>query len=297
MEIGLSASGELLPVDLIHRGVLRSDLTPVPRTLELTVDLLDDMEQRLAVGASVWAGSEWLEYRVAKTEPHVPLGQVQGERQRQGMSVTAILADCAGLAYPCERAVVQYGKTFSAAYRAAGGRLPFAADLPLPAFVCFVGQFATRSLAQVLQEAGAALVLRDGQASVMRLRDLLKEPPQESIEQVASTARVDSDLLELHAVPTFYSLDDAGAVMMGDRARGRSMQFMPRASQTNLNSASHVPVQRQVLPCAYAPHVRAGDVIEVMGQPLFVITGAHAWARQEGVVSARSQLWLGGINE
>lgn len=297
MDVGLSQGGDLLPVDLIHKGVLRSDLTPVPRTLELTVDLLDDLEQRLAVGESVWAGHEWLEYRVVKTAPHVPLGQVQGERQRQAMTVTAILADCAGLAFPCERAVVQYGKPFSAAYRAAGGRLPFAADLPLPEFVCFVGQYATRMLAQVLQEAGAALVLRDGKASVIRLRDLLKELPQDSIGQVASTARVDSDLLELNTVPTGYSLDDAGAIVMGDRARGRSLQFMPRASQTNLNSASHVPVQRQALPCAYAPHVRAGDVIEVMGQPLFVITAAHAWERLEGVVEARSQLWLGGINE
>lgn len=297
MDIGLSAAGDLLPADMIHRGVLRSDLAPVPRTLELTVSLADDLEQRLAVGQSVWAGYEWLEYRVVKTTPHVPLGEVQGERQRQGMTVTAILAACADLAYPCERAVVQYGKTFAAAYRAAGGRLPFAADLALPSFVCFIGQYATRPLAQVLQEAGAALVLRDGRASVIRLRDLLKEPPQESIEQVASTARVDSDLLELHTVPAFYSLDDAGAVVMGDRARGRAMRFLPRASLASLNNASHVPVQRHTLPCAYAPHIRAGDVIEVMGEPVFTITAAHAWERLEGVIESRSQLWLGGVNQ
>src|SRR5690606_42125205 len=117
MDIGLSADGDLLPVDLIHRGVLRSDLTPLPRTLELTVDLLHDLEQRLAVGESVWAGHEWLAYRLVKTAPHAPLAQVQGQRQRHAIAATAILAASSGPAYPGGRAGVQYRQAVPAAYR------------------------------------------------------------------------------------------------------------------------------------------------------------------------------------
>ena len=62
MNVYLSENGDQLPSDVVLKWVGRSDLTPVPRSIEFTAKLIDGVQEKLKVGASFWSGRENLRY-------------------------------------------------------------------------------------------------------------------------------------------------------------------------------------------------------------------------------------------
>lgn len=295
MNILLKENGEQLPTDVVLSWVLRSDLAPVPRTVEFRVKLIDGMEKRLVKGATIWTGRENLAYEIVFTDKAQPLGQVQGRNQQQAMNVIALLHSCANVAKPRQTAVVQEGRTFGEAYRACGAYTSIANDFLVPRFTCFRGFEPSPHLAQVLQEEGAALVLRKGQVSAMRLVDLMAQVPVDDIGQVDSTAKIESEMHQFQQVPSFFSTNDKADIVSGAMSQGRRMQFQPGLDVRQLRNASSVLVRTKTVDSMICQHIMAGDVLRVAGENLVVLTAAHAMDNNEGAVEDRSRLWLGKL--
>lgn len=295
MNVYLREGGDLLPTDVLLKWTGRSDLTPIPRSLELTVKLIDGVQEKLKVGASIWAGRENLRFEVVKTDRAQPLGQVQGKNQQQAMKVTALLHRCAAVARPLNSAVVLSDTTLGAIYRACGAFMPVASDFAVPRFTCFKGKEPSYQLAQALQEEGAALVLRGGSIMAMRLTDMAKQAPVADIGQVDSSAKIESEFLQLQDIPSFYSVNDQAAIIRGQMGQARRVAFLARADERQLRNASCVLVRSKTVDSTICQQIQAGDVLRVAGENLVVITAAHAFENNEGAQESRSRLWLGSL--
>lgn len=295
MNVYLSEGGNMIPTDVMLKWVGRSDLTPIPRSIEFTVKLIDGVQEKLKVGASIWSGRENLRYEVVKTDRAQPLGQVQGKSQQQAMKVTALLESCASVARPLNSAVVLTNTTLGAIYRSCNAFMPVASDFAVPRFTCFKGREPSYPLAQALQEEGAALVLRNGKIMAMRLTDMAKQAPSADIGQVDSSAKIESEFLQLQDIPSFYSVNDSAAIVRGQMGQARRVAFMARADERQLRNASCVLVRSKTVDSTVCQQIQAGDVLRVGGDNLVVITAAHAFENLEGAQESRSRLWLGSL--
>ncbi|QIB08980.1 hypothetical protein GZ982_29980 (plasmid) [Pseudomonas fluorescens] len=295
MNVYLSENGDQLPTDVVVRWVSRSDLTPIPRNLEFTVKLIDGVEAKLKRGATIWSGRENLPYKIVKTQKAPPLGEVQGKEQQQAMSVIALLASCAPLAEPSAQAVVMRDAPFSAVLRSCGAYLRIGSDFSVPRFTCLRGTQPSYGVATVLQEEGAALVLVGGRLQVMRLTDLARQSPVDDIGQVDASAKVDSEFLELQQVPSWYSVNDSGAIVTGQMGESRVINFMPRGDQRQLRNASCVLVRSKTVDSQQCQQIQAGNVLTVGGENLVVITAAHAAIQKTGAMESYSRLWMGKL--
>lgn len=284
-----------VPTDVVIRWVSRSDLTPVPRSLEFTVKLIDGVEARLTRGAKVWSGRENLAYKIVKVTRDRPLGEVQGREQQQAMSVIALLDSCAPLAEQLDKAVVLRNSAFSNILRSCGAAMRIGSDFTVPRFSCFRGTQPSYQVATVLQEEGAALVLVNGQLQVMRLTDIARQAPVDDIGQVDSSAKIDSEFLELQEVPSWYSVNDAGGIVAGQFGESRVIRFMPRGEPHQLRNASCVLVRSKTVDSQQCQQIQAGNVLRVAGENLVVITAAHAAAQKTGAMESYSRLWLGKV--
>jgi hypothetical protein len=286
---------ELLPGDMVARCVVRSDLSPVPRTVELTVRMKDDIEKRLKEGAYFWAGWEVLKYRVIKTQ-RVKSGMIQGGEEVGAWSVVALLDSCAEIAFRRSKAVIREDALLGEVYRECGASVSIADDIRVARFSCFVGQVPSFYIAQALQEEGACIVLRDKRVSVTRLYDLFKQSPKDSIGQTDTTDKIESEFLERHEIPAFYSVNDDGDIVDGDFSLTRAIAYQPRSDERVLRAMSRVLATRRIISSRMAAQINAGDIIDVAGDKFAVITAAHVSEAQEGITDTSTRLWVGSLN-
>lgn len=296
MNVYLNDGKDQLPGDLLLETVLRTDLAPVPRTLEFSVRLKSGLEAKLADRTPVWCGREHLKYVIVKRERGHPAGVVQGEDALQVGTYTAFLEGFEALAGPRSRAVIQHKASLGALYLACGARVNIGNDFTVARFAALVGDVPTYPLAIALQEEGAAMVLREGRMSIERLQNLLQQEPVDGIGQFDSSAAQGSELLERHEIPMGYSVNSGGAVVRGNYDIPRRVAFMPHHDERMLYNLSRVAVTRRIINSQMAQHIRAGDVVDVNGIKQLVITGAHRFRAREGITETLSRFWVGDLS-
>lgn len=296
MNVFLADNGEQLPGDLLLEWVNRSDLAPIPRTLEFVVRIKDDLEARLSVGTPVWTGWEHLKYTIVKRERASPTGQVQGADVLQAMKLTALLDSCKAIAEPRRRAVIGHNTSLGSLYRSCGAQVAIGNDFTVNRFACLVGDIPSKAIAVALQEEGAALVMRKGRMSIERLHNLMTQAPLDTIGQSDSTAAHDSALLEQHEIPMCFSLDAMGGVVRGDFSTIRNARFIPGMDARTLHNLSHVLITRKIADSQLAQQILAGDIVTVAGKNLLVITAAHRFRQREGITDTASRFWLGEVS-
>lgn len=298
MNVYLKENGEdLLPGDMVVRSVLRADLAPVPRTIELSVKLKDGIEDRLKEGAFFWTGWENLKYRVVKVERAKGAGMIQGKDEMGVLNITALLASCAQVSFRRSKAVVRENFSLGALFRECGADVAIAADFPVKRFTCLVGQVPSFYLAQAMQEEGACLVLRQGRLLIARISDLMKQDAVDIIGQTDTSDLIESEFIERHDIPAFFSTNDAGAFVSGDTSKVRDLRFHPRADERVLRSMSKVLVTRRIVDAQLSQTINAGDIIDIDGTKLLVITAAHVAETDDGgITRTNSRFWVGSPN-
>ena len=142
-------NGKQIRGDLIKSAVLRSDMTPVPLTLDADIRGGDEeMDALLAEGKKLSTSAGDLLHivksvRVAGRNP-------QGEREMVAFRVTALLESCLGVALVRQRAIIKESAALSVIYRAAGATLKaLDADFPVPRFYCPIGETPSFHIARV----------------------------------------------------------------------------------------------------------------------------------------------------
>ena len=287
--------------DLIMRLVLRTDLTPVPATVELTVRQTEETQALLTEGAVIRVGSEQVAFTLVKVQHADDSGRgggahVQGDRLLSSISATGLLASCEPMARPLARAVIRERTTLGAIYRACGAQARIDGDFTAPMFSAFVGMTPSFEVARVLQEEAGALVYDAGRIGFRRLTELRDARASQAVRGEA-TERLASAFLERQAIPFGVSTAPTNALVIGRRGVARRAVYRPRADARLLNNLGMALVMSRKLRNALSPEINAGARIDVDGEPYIVITAAHvlAW-EQPGRQETYSLYWLGEVS-
>lgn len=294
------ANGQQIRGDLVRSAVLRSDLAPVPLTLEADIRSGDaSMDALLKEGQVLSTGGGDALHIVKSVRSSGR--HTQGERALEGVRVTALLSACKEAGYVRRQAIIKEGASLSAIYKAAGATIKeIGADLAVARFCCPVGQVPAFQMAQVLQEEGSAVRWKGGRLVVTRLPDLFKQTPVMTLPDNASDD-TDSGFLERHQVPWFFSLDANGAAVFGNRDKPRTVRYVPFKDAQRLRNMTRCLVRRKTVRIDYNSRIGAGDLVAFAGgAKLAVITVAHVFSSGSddgGSSDTYSKLWLGELEE
>lgn len=291
------APGATAPIrgDLLVRAVLRSDLTPVPQTIEFEVrDTIDSTA--IKTGALCRVGREGLEFLIIKETAGGDDGRTQGDRPVKSRQFVGILASCAPVASCLQRSIVRYSSPLGEIYRACGAQVRIDSEFTVSVFAAYKGMVPSFEIAKALQEEAGALVVIDGRVSFRRLADMTAQAAVVTMSESSAIA-VESEFMERHAVPFAFSTNASGGFEMGRSESGRNVIYRPRASQRILNNLSTALIMRRKAQSAFAPHIMAGMRVDIAQKPYVVITAAHVFEAggdgQEGEQTTR--LWLGEV--
>lgn len=287
-------NGKQLRGDLVKSSVLRSDLAPVPVTLEAEIRVDDDLARMLAEGAVLVTGAgDGL--RIVKSVRAVERA-TEGARESSVVRITAMLDACHGVAFVRGRAIIKENASLAAIYRAAGASIRAVdADFPVPRFTCLAGSTPSFHIARILQEEGGVVRWKGGRLEFMRLSAIFRQKAAGNLPSNASDD-LESGFLERHEIPSFFSLAPDGSFMRGDVSAPRDVRFAPFTNVLRLRNMTQCLVQRKVMKIDYAAQLCAGDLVEfVGGKPLCIITAAHVFENGEDGNSQYTRLWLGAI--
>ena len=286
---------KLVRGDFIKRAILRTDLAPVPVTLEATIRVDSDSRQHFVVGSVINTYSGY-ELEIIKSKSGGS-GNVQGGQQAEFTTFIAVLRCVREIAYVKTKAIIKANAALSEVYRSTGAKLKgIQGDFPVSRFVCLAGEVPSYHIARALQEGGGVVRWKSGRLEFMTLRGLFTQKPATTIS--GPTEDVQSGFLERHEIPFFYSLDADGAFVYGNRAKERSARFQPGVSEISLRNMTSCLVLTKTAQVNYDERLAAGDIAEIPGSdPLVIMTGATLFAAGvDGDPPEQStQLWLGRL--
>lgn len=285
--------------DIIKSAVARSDMSPVPFTFEADIRADEEMRKHLAEGKTLTVGRDGDVVRIIKSQRIVGR-EAQGQHDTGAIRVTALLDACHQASFVRQRAIIKENCTLLEAYRAFGAVVKgIESDFQIPRFYCPVGQTPTFQVARALQEEGGALRWKSGRLKFFRLPDLLKQAPVTAIPDNA-IENVESGFLERHIVPWFFSTNDAGGIVFGNRDKPRMAAYAPFKNALRLRNMTRCLVLKKTAKLGFSAQINAGDVVSVASEkPLVVITAAHVFENNvDGDGSNQySRLWLGSVEE
>ncbi|MCA8037132.1 hypothetical protein LGM46_29630 [Burkholderia arboris] len=282
--------------DFVLSADLRFDLAPIPATFEARLRITPQTAADYRDNALITVNE--MPFRIIKSEPSPNAGGVQGSSPIAAVSIVALPEGCQAVARPLTRAVVFRNAGLAAIYRACGATVPLDGDFVVGRFSCFIGSVPTYRIAQVLQEESAVVTWRKGRLSATRLRELFQQQPLDALD-IESADDVYSGFLEADQIPAYFSVGPDGAFVQGQRSGApQAMQYSPRKNVRELNAMNRVMVRRKVVSGVLNPTIRAGDLFDVRGTPLAVMTAVHHMENDTDGQGMRqlSKFWLGGLS-
>lgn len=296
MIIVIGDTGKLIPTSELISATYRTDLVPVPATLELTVRNHPDLVDALVEGAELLVGDLSIPLTIIKVQP-LQTQTIKDDRRVGGIALVAVLSGCQGLIEPMNKAVILEQTTFLSAFRSCGGRMGSSDDLPLPYFVCLKGGVPTIEIAKRCQQEAAVVRLSGKRLAVSKITDLLNAPVVEKYDPSAVTWLKNQMIQNLH-VPSFVSIDPDGSTVYGtDTTQSRPVDYRPRMTQRQLKNLEKVLIHRGTMTRPLNMERQAGDVILVGTEKLLILTAAHRF--DSGALGGNSvmasRFWLSSL--
>ncbi|HWX01560.1 hypothetical protein [Collimonas sp.] len=297
MQIILS-SGVALHGDLLLSACLHSDLAPVPMTLEAIVRASDETIAALKQGEKISLASEGYEFRIVQVKRNKASPNVQGDDMVAVLHIVALFEPCHQIAFRRKTAVIKEGATLGSIYGACGARVKINADYSIARFACLAGGVPSYEIAKVLQEEGGAIYTDGREVTFTRLQDIFKQEPILSLEY-DTTENIESGFMERHEVPSFFSIDAAGAFVYGNSSKVRVIGYQPRTDVRVLWNMTRTLVQKKIMTTDYLPAANAGRAIEIERVKYAIITAAHAFEGGSDGGDSRmyTKFWLGAMEE
>lgn len=290
-------SASPLPPAAVVRVTLRSDLTPIPLTIEIEARRAS-ADAELAQGRVVRVGVDGPSFVLVKgsERPNREASDVRADVTRR---VIGLLEPCISIARPLQRAVYREGASLGAIYRACGAMVRIDDDFTVPVWACYKGMLPSVEIAKALQEeAGALVVGARGRIAFRRLRSMIEGPAGAALREDATEA-VESSFLEDNLLPWAFSTAADGSMVLGRREAARGVTYRPRADARVLANLGTALVLRRRAVVPLDMNLAAGMRVDVAGEALVVITAAHVFdAGTDGQGGQQStHLWLGAISQ
>jgi hypothetical protein len=289
-------NGKQIRGDGIRSAVYRSDLAPIPATLEIEIRDDNDIRRFIVEGKTIEANGD--RFRIVKSNL-VTDRESQGKRGISFTHVIGLLESCHTAAFVRQKAIIKENASLAEIYRAAGASIrAIDADFPVPRFYCQIGQAPTFPIAQILQEEGGVVRWKSGKMRFFRNQDLFRQKPVMTLPDNADE-NVVSGFQERHEIPWFYSTAPDGSFVHGNRTKSRSAGYSPHKNSLRLHNMTRCLVRQKISKIHFSGRLAAGDLIDISGSKALVITtAAHIWqSGTDGLVGTGqyTRLWLSGL--
>ena len=282
--------------EIIKLGVVRSDLAPIPETVELDIRLDDSNRDLVKESRKLYVGSGRAFY-ILKSEVKRENKQ-QGSRLIESVSITGVMEELHPLTFVRDRAIYLENTTFTEIYRACGCKLKSGIlnDVKIPLFQSFVGDTPTFAIAKLFQEQGGVLRARaTGQLEFLRVPAIFEQEPAASLA-ANLTEEIQSGFIERHELPYFFSVDQGNSFLLGNSTKPRHVRYVHRTPEDVLRNMTRVLIQKKRARLDLNLSLCAGDCIAVNdGNRYALLTAAHVYSGgiDDAELSQYSRLWLG----
>lgn len=292
----IAKTGQPIDGSLLLSATFRTDLVPVPASLEFTTKSSAQLDTALVVGAEVLVGESSLSMTLVRVQPLKTQTIKDGSRVG-GLACIAVLSGCLRLIDPINRAVILQAATIGGAMRACGASLAFDGDLSIAQFVCLKGQLPTVELAKRLQQEAAVILLSGGRLSAVRIDALMTSEPVARFDP-SSVVWIDSPVVTALSTPSFVSVAADGSTIEGEQTSDcRPVCYYPKMNERQLKNMQKVLICRGVMTRPLDHSLQAGRVIWVGERRLVVLTAAHRTDTGAigGNASHVSKVWLASL--
>lgn len=288
----------LINSQFIKKFILRSDLVPIPVTIEADIRVQPDSQGYFDEGKLLQTANGD-EFSIIKSKL-ISSGKVQGDNVAQYVSIIAVLSSMREACFLKKQPIRKYKTTLSDIYRSIGCKFSsIEGDFAVPVYNCLVGEPPSFQIAQILQENAGVMSWRDGKLKFVRVEDIFKQEPLEGIPIIAGEG-LESGFLERHAVPTFVSTDQNGEFIVNENPKARTVRYVPNKNKATLRNMGICLVLKQISRIAYNGNIIAGDLVKVSeSEKLAVITVAHVYSAGIDGDPPRqyTKLWLGELHK
>lgn len=287
-------NGTIIQGSEIVSATLRSSLEPVPLTFECQIRLNGEYASSLLEGKILKVGREQVPVQIVLAQDTV-VTLAQGDETVQVREIMALHENSLGIAKALSRAVVLENSGLSDVYRACGGKSEVEKSFTVPRFYAYTGDVPSRLIARICQEHGGVVrwLPESNRLAFVRIHDLFTQPPKVVKPQNADFT-IKSDFIVRHEVPRYLSCEPSGSIIQSQTDGNSRIAFAPHKNQAQLNAMTQVILNAKEVSCEFSPHIHAGDVAQLAGVNMVILTAAHAWrVNSTGVLENLSVFWLG----
>ncbi|MFC4953078.1 hypothetical protein [Acinetobacter puyangensis] len=281
--------------DLLN-ATLRTDLVPVPVSLEFTVQDTEQLSAALVLDAQLSIGDFGVMLNIIKVAP-LKTQLVKNGRRIGGIACVAIPVGCNRLIQAANNAVILEQTSFNSAYRACGAKIGLGSDLPLPEFICLKGSLPTQRIALYMQQEAAVIGYQNKKICALKIDALFKQEAKQKIDPSAVTW-IHSDRLANIEKASYVSVDDDGSTVLGeDTTSDQKIIQRARLSSRQLKNLNKVLIQRGTIMRPLMTDLNAGDLINIDSKNYVIVTAAHLinTGSLGGASAMASKFWIASL--
>ncbi|WP_230657788.1 hypothetical protein [Psychrobacter sp. I-STPA10] len=294
MKLYLGDGSSIDGSDLIS-AIYRTDLVPVPVSLELVVKANDKLKELLNTGHIITTNQD-IQLEVVKSQI-INTQSVKDGKRIAALHIIAVLAGCSALLGVASRATSLTNTSFNEAYRALGAKLRIKDDMKLGGFICLKGHLPTVRIAAALQKEAAVVRFFDNRLSIIRINELFNgdaTPYDKSTVQFINNPNAIR-----HDNTNYLTIDDDGTQIIGNAHPQRAINYYPRAQARELQNLRRILVTKATITRQLDEQLNAGNLVSIEGQKYVVLTGVHRY--DSGVLGGApitaTRAWLAQISE
>ena len=276
-------------------AIYRTDLVPVPVTIELVVRADEALYELLAIDAMLFMPNG-VQLTVVKSQVINQQG-VKAGRRIAAIHVIAVLAGCQSLIGVTKRAVSLEDTSFNEIYRALGAKIRIQQDIKISRFICLKGQMPTTAIAAALQREAAVICHKDNRVMVVGLNELFSG--EGILFDRSAVQWVENPNAVRRGNINYLSIDDNGSDIVGQTHSERSIGYYPRVNTRELQNLQRILITKATITRQLDARLNAGELIQVDNQRLVTLTAAHRY--DTGAAGGNSvmatQAWLAQVEK
>lgn len=276
-------------------AIYRTDLVPVPVTLEMVVKADDRLRELLVFGKPLLT-PKGVPLVIVKSQV-INEQSIKAGKRIAAIHVIAVMAGCEALLGVTSKAVYLENTSFNEVYRALGAKVRIKRDIKLAKFICLKGQLPTKPLALALQREAVVIANTEQGLSIIRLNELMAGEP--IMFDKSAVQWTDNPNAIRHGNINYLSIDDNGSDIIGEIRAERSIQYYPRADNRELQNLRRILITKATMTRQLDERLDATQLIEVDGRRLVVLTAAHSY--ESGALGGRvvtaTKAWLAQIED
>lgn len=276
-------------------AIYRTDLVPVPVTLELVVKADDRLHELLLVDKTLTT-PKGVSLTIVKSQV-INEQSIKAGKRIAALHVIAVLSGCEPLLGVTKKAISLENTSFNEVYRALGAKVRIKRDIKLASFICLKGQMPTVAIAKALQKESAVIFHSEQGLSIIRLNELMIGDA--TLFDKSAVQWIDHPNAIRHGNINYLSIDDNGSEILGTARAERSIEYYPRADNRELQNLRRILITKATITRQLDDRLDAGKLITVDDKTLVSLTTAHRFdsGALGGPAVMATKAWLAQVED